>query len=677
MARAAVADALAGRGALVLLAGEAGIGKTRLAEEGRGARSAAALRGAASPARTALRPGRRRAARYLRAAPDALDGCGPLRGAPGAAAARARRRRPPTSDRATLFEAIRCALADGRRRGPALVLLDDLQWSDDATLELLGALAATLPSRRCSWSAPTAPTSSRAGIRCGACATNCAAPGSCVELALEPLDAAAPPSWPPTCSASRRRRRWRARATTAPRACRSSSRSWPARWSRRAAARRRRRASSSRGDGDVPVPETIRDAVLLRAAELSDAARAAAEAAAVAGPRFELELVAALGRRGRARRAARPADSSAMRPGRARLPPRAGPRRALRGRPVAAAPRAAPGARRGARGARRSERRGRRALARRARRAAGARRAAARGARARGACTPTATPPAPRGRRSISGPTARARTTASRVLDRYARCAELAGELSEAARALREAAAARRAEGLGAALAAAERRLAALYELQGDRERALAAPARGRRRLRRRRPARRCRRRAAGRRRLPPERRQPRRGGRAGGAARATRRAAPSAPTCARGRWPGGRRARQARRVRRRPRDRPAGLSLALEHELTREAAELYQRLGTALEIAARLRRRARRARHRRRPLRARRVDAPGARLPELHGLRAARARRLGRGRRAVPRAIAAARRPDDSLVADGVLGAIHAFRGDAARGPAAARRAA
>jgi ATP/maltotriose-dependent transcriptional regulator MalT len=49
------------------------------------------------------------------------------------------------------------------------------------------------------------------------------------------------------------------------------------------------------GNGEIPVPETIRDAVLLRAAGLSDAARAAAEAASVAGPCFDLELVAALG----------------------------------------------------------------------------------------------------------------------------------------------------------------------------------------------------------------------------------------------------------------------------------------------------------------------------------------------------------------------------------------------
>ena len=45
------------------------------------------------------------------------------------------------SDRATLFEALRCALATIAAGSPAIILLDDLQWSDDATLELLGALA--------------------------------------------------------------------------------------------------------------------------------------------------------------------------------------------------------------------------------------------------------------------------------------------------------------------------------------------------------------------------------------------------------------------------------------------------------------------------------------------------------------------------------------------------------
>jgi tetratricopeptide (TPR) repeat protein len=78
-----------------------------------------------------------------------------------------------------------------------------------------------------------------------------------------------------------------------------------------------------------------------------------------------------------------------------------------------------------------------------------------------------------------------------------------------------------------------------------------------------------------------------------------------------------------------------SGLSLALEHELTAEAAEVYQRLGTALESAA---------------------DYAGARdaldtaiglcersgrriagagMRRVHGVRPARARRLGSGRRA------------------------------------------
>ena len=56
--------------------------------------------------------------------------------------------------------------------------------------------------------------------------------------------------------------------------------------------------------------------------------------------------------------------------------------------------------------------------------------------------------------------------------DAYAHSAELAGDVAEAARALREAAA---AQAPGETPAATERRLAALYDLLGDRDRALTA----------------------------------------------------------------------------------------------------------------------------------------------------------------------------------------------------------
>jgi predicted ATPase len=132
-------------GSLVLIGGEAGIGKTRLVEELAEHGRAAVLWGRAShdapapygPIVAALRA-------YLRANPDGLDGCGALK--PHLAlvlpelgkAAKA-------GDRATLFEGVRCAFeqaADGDE--PLLVVLDDLQWSDDATLELLPALAESL-----------------------------------------------------------------------------------------------------------------------------------------------------------------------------------------------------------------------------------------------------------------------------------------------------------------------------------------------------------------------------------------------------------------------------------------------------------------------------------------------------------------------------------------------------
>ena len=251
------------------------------------------------------------------------------------------------------------------------------------------------------------------------------------------------------------------------------------------------------------------------------------------------------------------------------------------------------------------------------------------------------------------------------VLERHARFAELSGELAEAARAQREVVQARRSEGAGRALADAERRLAAIYELQGDRERALVA--------------RRVAADAYAANGLPGEAAAERlvaagylqSAGNYADAVALTRSAAEEAGRAERtdlraralglegvARVKGGEFEDGMGTVR-------AGLSLALEHGLTLEAAEVYQRLGTAHEIAG---------------------DYGGARdalatavgFCEVDGAEGMEQtclscmayvlRELGDWERAVELSDelrVPGARPDDTLVADGVIGAIRAFRGE------------
>ena len=94
------------------------------------------------------------------------------------------------------------------------------------------------------------------------------------------------------------------------------------------------------------------------------------------------------------------------------------------------------------------------------------------------------------------------------VLERYARCAELAGELPEAVKAWRELSAVRSARGERLAFADAQRRLAGRLRAQGRARGRVRRAARRRRHVRRRRPARRRRARAARDGQPPPRRRR-------------------------------------------------------------------------------------------------------------------------------------------------------------------------
>ena len=226
----------------------------------------AALRAAAAPARVDRRA--RTAAR--RTSPC----CCPRLGA----------RPPDASDRGDgrrgRARRVRVAGARRRRRRSSL---DDLQWADHATCELLPVLAAGerraaaargrgLPLRG------AAPPASAAGgaARAAAWRARCAS-WSCSRSTPRGHARARRAA----CSASRRTTPSPPACTRAPAACRSPCSSW-------------RRPSRAAADADAPLPETLREAVLTGLAGVPAEARAALEQAAALGVRFDLRLAAEL-----------------------------------------------------------------------------------------------------------------------------------------------------------------------------------------------------------------------------------------------------------------------------------------------------------------------------------------------------------------------------------------------
>jgi DNA-binding CsgD family transcriptional regulator len=585
---AALERARLGEGAVVLLSGEAGVGKTRLVADLAAGTDALVLPG--SPAHAAPYGPLVAALRsYLRVRPDGLDKCGPLR--PHLALLLPELGNPaPTADRPTLFEALRCAFAHVAAERHALVVLDDLQSSDEGTLDVLSALAEPLREL---------PVLVIAAYRSDGLArdhgirrlrNDLRRAGRLDELVLRPLDLhhttellAHSLQESPSPSLAR--------------AIYDRTEGIPFFVEELATALRvsgavqaGRRGLELAGQGEVPLPDTVRDAVLIGTSELSGDARAAAEAVAVAGETFDLDLVASLStedglsellQRGLVHedvagtgafrhaltREALYADVPWMR--------RRALHRALaeqlerRGAPHRAVATHWLGARAGEQA--------REALLR---------------AAAESEAVHAYRDAAESGRQALelwpeSGDDGRR----AEALARYGRCSQLAGELADAARAWRELVALRSAAGDDRGMADAQRELAAVHELKGDREAAFAA-----------------RRAAAEAYRsigcpgeaavellaMANQRRLAAKHGEAVELARAAREAAESAGrldlrirtlglegvACAKhGDYEGG-----LAIVR-------SGLALALEHDLTAVAAELYQRLSVTLYDSADYRR--------------------------------------------------------------------------------------
>ena len=458
----ALARAGAGRGSLVLVGGEAGVGKSRLLEELAAGSAAVVLWGGAS---------RETAAAYgpvvaafrsrLRERPDALEGCGRL-GPQLAAILPELGGTAPTADPATLFEALRDALAHLAGDGLVLLVLDDLQWSDDASLELLAWLAEPLEGLPvlavAAYRSDGLPREHRLrrlrhdlrrGGRLDEVALAPLAPAETAELVGRLLGEGAPADLAAAIHD---------RAQGVPFFVEELARA----------------SVAEPGEGPGDLPETVRDAVLIGVSELSQEGRGAAEVAAVAGDAFDLEMVGGLAGHealgelldaGLVREEG--AGTGAFRHALTRealyadvpwLRRRALHRRMAEALEAGGAPSLEIAVHwKGARDAARA--REALLLAAAEARAVHAHRDAARA-----------------GRDALElWPEGEDQEGRIATLEWYADSAELSGELAEAVRALREICALRADVGPAEALAAAERRLGEVHELRGDREAALAA----------------------------------------------------------------------------------------------------------------------------------------------------------------------------------------------------------
>jgi DNA-binding CsgD family transcriptional regulator len=297
--RAALSDALAtargGDGGTLLIAGEGGVGKTALVESVLARHALAVLRGAAdqravrpyAPVVAALRA-------YQRAVPDGLPGPGPLSrhlalilpelGPP-----------PADTDQATLFEAVGNLLQQVARQQPTVVFLDDLQWVDAATAELLLQLDRTLEAAPVLVLGAYRSDEVSRGHQLRRVRSELRRRRRLQELTVEPLG--------PVDTAELAARVLGARlGNRLARALYDRTQGVPFFVEELAVALAAAgRLATAAGtaelgpDETIPLPDTIKETVLLRTERLSPAGRHTLEIAAAAGLRFDLELLAALG----------------------------------------------------------------------------------------------------------------------------------------------------------------------------------------------------------------------------------------------------------------------------------------------------------------------------------------------------------------------------------------------
>jgi DNA-binding NarL/FixJ family response regulator len=284
----------AGEGGLVLVAGEAGVGKTSLAQAAVNDCALLLLRGVVSdrgrtpyaPIVTALRA-------YDRMAPGALGGSGHL-SSHLAALLPELGPAPGIVDRLALAAALRDAFVGMAGRQPTVVFLDDLHWGDEATLELLPSLAESVEDRPLLFLAAYQSDEvarghplrrMRAGLRRG---------GRLEELVVVPLDHDQVAELVSRILGRRAGPRLVQRIFERTEGVPFMVEEFATALAAGGRLEEHAGVVELPAGYDVPLPDSVRETVLVRTDRLSQAGRHALEVASVAGERVDLALVAGL-----------------------------------------------------------------------------------------------------------------------------------------------------------------------------------------------------------------------------------------------------------------------------------------------------------------------------------------------------------------------------------------------
>ena len=286
--------AAVGEGGLVLVAGEAGAGKTSLAEAAVTACALFLLRGVVSdrgrapyaPIVTALRA-------YDRIVPGALGGSGHLSShlavllpelgpAPGAV------------DRLALAAALRDAFAVMAGRQPTVVFLDDLHWADEATLELLPSLAESVEDCPLLFLAAYQSDDVARGHPLRRMRAELRRGGRLEELVVPPLDHGQVAGLISRILGRRAGPRLVQRIFERTEGVPFLVEEFATALAAGGRLEEHADAVELPAGYEVPLPDSVRETVLLRTDRLSQAGQRALEVASVAGERADLALVAGL-----------------------------------------------------------------------------------------------------------------------------------------------------------------------------------------------------------------------------------------------------------------------------------------------------------------------------------------------------------------------------------------------